>query len=813
MDDSPVCVVDATTLVEHIQVIKKYVYQGRMCLVVPQRSMSFCLRSTDAIGLTQITASTPLEFRYEKFAEDAKKKPSRQPEPQRPRSRGRPAKVEKSTKAEQPAVDNNPLVAGEFLARLRSDENQKGVEFQKDSEQYSPWRLLEIEEESRNANDDKPTSFAQAARKASMEKFSGTAGAVNGPAKPRLVARSGGLDSSPWKMNNKLLSLPIGDIPKDIRPLLSCLLWRIHEKGATLWDTNRTFLLCDNEKINATAKKLGIRTKSFKELGNTCDTQGVTEDRRVTFGNLEEHFNLPEVPMAMPSHDEANESKVEPLSPAKDQPNEDQVDAHVPSQKTKSPLQSSSSEEVIGSAISVENPHSERHKASLDRPLEQEALKQSANGPQPTMNESHEHQAALPSEDRQNEMLSSNMIGVPGHVRNEELADNDGVVGQLFSTLAIDKEHSIAEWVKGLMDAGCNGELSGRDTPVSGHSGIMEATAPQSESAKVFKPMSYSQAVAGEAKDVVKKQPLIEPKERSPSPRTSPARETSPPKPEDPLDSEEEILVFNPKAKRLSAQKAQQAQQTLLAQQAQQAQRAQQSQQSPQSPQVQQSQRPQTPKSSPRHGHARNGSGARAHARGGSQRQPRSGPPPVIDPNSFGRGLATNPQPALARTFSPYGAHGRVTSDRRGNHRSPHSRTAAQNVPPKVNGVTVPNGSVHLAMQSAADQSPAVSGPAKAESAPAVQAPVTTTTPTLLKPSLMTNGSPAGPLLSSSNPVVNGFQVQPNTNLPYRGEKPRYSPRGSPRRMPVLPDPEVGYVLRSGQPREATRGKGKLWVP
>lgn len=77
-------------------------------------------------------------------------------------------------------MDINPLVAGEFLARFRSDENQRCVEFQKDSEQYSPWRLQELEEESKKANENKPTSFAQAARKASMEKFSSSTGTANG---------------------------------------------------------------------------------------------------------------------------------------------------------------------------------------------------------------------------------------------------------------------------------------------------------------------------------------------------------------------------------------------------------------------------------------------------------------------------------------------------------------------------------------------------------------------------------------------------------------------------------------------------------
>lgn len=77
-------------------------------------------------------------------------------------------------------MDINPLVAGEFLSRFRSDETQRQVEFQKESEQYSQWRLLELEEESKKAHENKPTSFAQAARKASIETFSSSTGAVNG---------------------------------------------------------------------------------------------------------------------------------------------------------------------------------------------------------------------------------------------------------------------------------------------------------------------------------------------------------------------------------------------------------------------------------------------------------------------------------------------------------------------------------------------------------------------------------------------------------------------------------------------------------
>ena len=98
----------------------------------------------------------------------------RQPEAQRPRTGGRPARIE------HPPFDINPLVAGEFLARLKSKGEEQGVEFQKDSEQYSPWKILELEEESKNVTEDRPTTFAQAAAKQKIERLVNDAGAASG---------------------------------------------------------------------------------------------------------------------------------------------------------------------------------------------------------------------------------------------------------------------------------------------------------------------------------------------------------------------------------------------------------------------------------------------------------------------------------------------------------------------------------------------------------------------------------------------------------------------------------------------------------
>ncbi|MCJ1390644.1 hypothetical protein MMC18_003505 [Xylographa bjoerkii] len=58
--------------------------------------------------------------------------------------------------------------------------------------------------------------------------------------------------------------------------------------------------------------------------------------------------------------------------------------------------------------------------------------------------------------------------------------------------------------------------------------------------------------------------------------------------------------------------------------------------------------------------------------------------------------------------------------------------------------------------------------------------------------------------------VVQTPSVVPNiTNGNHRAQ----SGRGSPRRAPRTPEPEVDFVLKSGSPRGSTRGRGKLWVP
>ena len=80
------------------------------------------------------------------------------PEPKesaRPKTSGRPAKV-------HPAFDINPRVAREFLDRCKVQDSKSGVEFQQETEQYTPWKNLQEQEEEQKAPDAKTAGYAAA---------------------------------------------------------------------------------------------------------------------------------------------------------------------------------------------------------------------------------------------------------------------------------------------------------------------------------------------------------------------------------------------------------------------------------------------------------------------------------------------------------------------------------------------------------------------------------------------------------------------------------------------------------------------------
>ena len=618
--------------------------------------------------------------------------------------------------------------------------------------------------------------------------FPGSCLTALGLGKPRLVARATGNETSPWKTGSKALSLPISEVPKEKRPLLSFALWRLHEKGASRWDTERTVVLCDDEHTNVLAKRLGIATKTFDELSNYIEVRKQAKRDREISGDLEVDFGV-QKPMAhqVKSHVEKHQYETK-VSTVENRTAQDLQEAQ------EAALQN---EAETGICSKTESPANASTKAASVTLLDEQNNKLLPEAPDPKPAETitdivqplkprSDMPASKPSSIRE-DTVDPQENTEPLHIlpMPDTLAESSGKVSQQnqdkrssADSITREKENDIAAWVQSLTMEPQDHENFDPTQPEPPNLSNIADGLPQEEPAKVFRPLSYRQAVTGKADPPAPKQlgPPFKAAMSTPrhSPPVSPSREASPQKPEmsqDVEDSDEEVVVFSPKAKRLSAQKAQ---------------------------------RPQTPNAPPRVSHSRNVSANRPQSRGVNQHQqqpPPGPPPPVIDPDSFGRDLITHPQPNVPRTFSPYGANGRVGNPRHNHHRSHHPRAAGQYAPQKTNAVADTN-----APRPNAKSSPEVA---------TVQIASHTMPPDQQEfvaiPQLVNGDSGDNSFLpptasrSNGSSRVNGTAIRP--------ERPRYSPRGSPRRGPADPEPEVGYILKSGATREATRGKGKLWIP
>ena len=240
---------------------------------------------------------------------------------------------------------------------------------------------------------------------------------------------------------------------------------------------------------------------------------------------------------------------------------------------------------------------------------------------------------------------------------------------------------------------------------------------------------------------------------------------------DEPLDSEEEVVVFIPSAKRLSAQ-----------------------------------QQISKPAPEEKAAHTRQKSDGRpAHTKNMSieeprnlqqaspgrpvtvnhHRQPKPRAPVVIDPDAFGRDLPSDPQ----------------TSFRNGSHR-PQSRPNSQHGPPRpvaqhgqfrggarggrpfINPQTMPS------LQNAHNIHPNFSMRGRRNH----QTP-------------QTNGQNGHVATNQNTGAVNGH-VPPRSST-------HDSPRVSPQRNTSgkAPESDVDFYLQSGPPRGSARGKGRLWVP
>ena len=175
---TPYCVIDATTLVENVHEIKKWIYNGQVRIIVPWSSMYSVYLCVVFSTSNCVQALERVEQLYQKTIEQ-KPKPQ---EPARPRSSG------KTARKEHPTYDINPRLARAFLARLQHGKDHGDlelpfhVEFQQANEVYTPWTLAEAQGEKRDGSPEKgPTTFAQAVAKSNLvTQIPGTGETVKG---------------------------------------------------------------------------------------------------------------------------------------------------------------------------------------------------------------------------------------------------------------------------------------------------------------------------------------------------------------------------------------------------------------------------------------------------------------------------------------------------------------------------------------------------------------------------------------------------------------------------------------------------------
>ena len=417
------------------------------------------------------------------------------------------------------------------------------------------------------------------------------------------------------------------------------------------------------------------------------------------------------------------------------------------------------------------------------------------------------------------ERYPSPALGAPEFSESTKV-DQDAPIDPLAEQVNQEKASNIADWVRMVSQASMETEPA----PISKSShrkrsprNKKEKASPQEQPAKPFRPILMQRAPPKSSQAASDQAQTVSDKARTPSPplpahttekiqptveetttdktvaaklvslhrstnssassaRTVPSKDTSVPKSapvDEPEDSEEEVVVFNPRAKRLSAQQ--------------------------QAPQPSMEEKPAHSKqlSDGKISHTKHLSleepnkiqhsipGKSMPVKQHRPPKPRAAPV-VIDPDAFGRDFASNPQTNQQNGFR---SHPRPNSQ----HGPP--RLVSQHGPPR-GGARGGRPFIHpqaiTALQNGQHGHANPSGRGGHQNR---------------MPPATANGHNNYAKLNQNNIAVNGqAAVRPS---------PRPSPRISPQQLPqtVATEPDNDFVLQSGPPRGSTRGRGKLWIP
>ena len=648
----------------------------------------------------------------------------------------------------------------------------------------------------------------------------------SGPVKPKLVARGSGATNSPWK--RAVPTIGAEGVPLSLRPLLSYVLWRLHERETYSFAKDNSILVCDDRDTALVAQNLGIKVIGVESLRKMVQAQNKPKINVSVWGDVEREFgDIIKKTAPFKAEDIQPNGQVPPIPELEEVKTENQL-AKESENKNKA-VETVDSKDTETDKLKIEETQSEMFVSDI----QQNDIKAAeVNHQDGVVKGEVTEKENVPITPRAWADVVSNRIR-PVPVKPTVLAPKsqnlpwptDAVMEKskdgLMDAVAQEKASTIVDWVQKVKAAGNDPEP--QRSPPSSHKKsrarkAKEPTPPPEEPPKPFRPILMqrtpnSSQIAFDKGLSPPRTPSAERVKNSGSLNHTPnasissvhslsAKAQSSNTPEsakvpsskgqygkgtsihessgqapslgnramdEPEDSDDEVVVFNPRAKRMSAQHAPK-------------------QVSPEKapePQGQESKAAQLPAedfiagqqqaikqpSPDRAGPPRN------------RRQPKPRAPVVIDPDAFGRDFASNPRPHRYVTHPrvhprPNSQHGVLPNG------VPPQRPVSQHGPPRPH----PRGGRYQQGHLSPHYPMALNGQ---------NGSVATTQNGQKKPNGLVidveNGKPVNGVNGQSHPVSGG------------------SPRQEP--QPDKAGPDVDFVLKSGSLRGSTRGRGKLWIP
>lgn len=335
------------------------------------------------------------------------------------------------------------------------------------------------------------------------------------PAKPKLVARAVGTETSPWKVKKDAPKISAKDVSGVLRPLMSCALWRLHE-SIERNDANQLFLLSDQTETCLVAQKLNIIARSSNEVAVEIASKTSITDLD-TYGDLEREFGVQQRNATLATKDAEEPSGEKCIS---EHANEDL----------------SKDEDIMNNSISSEGTANTDASSIVH---EQDLEKQSFElGEKKTLVNGDSGEDEVKEQDL---MVETAATSAAENLSKKPAKSVESIKSIVDSIIQQDSEKHLGESVNGLNLDGVKSQSELANQPASEHSAMRsppETSLPQPQNMEPVRNAQGVETVNG-----------ISPSKPSTTHSTSTLEAA-----QEPEDSDEEVVVFIPQPKRLSAQ-------------------------------------------------------------------------------------------------------------------------------------------------------------------------------------------------------------------------------------------------------------------